>query len=125
MAMNRIQYQAGLPMIEFFENYGTQERCEAFVRAWRWPEGFVCPRCAQTWHSEFRRGGRLYFQCGSCRYQCSLISGTIFRATKLALPKRFGAMQLMTQAKNGGSARGRKRPPRAAYPTARRISPHT
>jgi hypothetical protein len=25
MAMNRVRYQAGLPMFEFFENYGTPE----------------------------------------------------------------------------------------------------
>jgi hypothetical protein len=45
MAMNRVQYQAGLPMLEFFEKYGTQEQCEELVRAWRWPQGFACPRC--------------------------------------------------------------------------------
>ena len=118
MAMNRVQYQAGLPMLEFFENYGTQAQCEELVRAWRWPQGFICPRCPQTWHSEFRRGRRLYFQCSSCRYQCSLVSGTVFESSKLALPKWFLAMHLMTQAKNGVSALELMRHLGVSYPTA-------
>lgn len=118
MAMNRVQYQAGLPMLEFFENYGTQEQCEDLVRAWRWPHGFACHRCGQSWHSEFRRGQRLYFQCSACRYQCSLVSGTVFESSKVALPKWFLAMHLMTQAKNGVSALELMRHLGVSYPTA-------
>lgn len=118
MAMNRVQYQAGLPMLEFFENYGTHEQCEELVRAWRWPEGFVCPRCSQTWHSEFCRGQRLYFQCSACRYQCSLVSGTVFESSKLPLPKWFLAMHLITQAKNSVSALELMRHLGVSYPTA-------
>jgi hypothetical protein len=66
MGINKIQYQPGLSMLEFFDGYGTQEQCENLVRAWRWPQGFICPRCGQSCHSEFPRGGRLYFQCSSC-----------------------------------------------------------
>jgi transposase-like protein len=118
MAMNRVQYQTGLPMLEFFENYGTHEQCEELVRAWRWPEGFVCPRCSQTWHSEFRRGQRLYFQCSACRYQCSLVSGTVFESSKVPLPKWFLAMHLITQAKNSVSALELMRHLGVSYPTA-------
>lgn len=118
MAMNKVQYQHGLPMLEFFDIYGSQEQCEALVREWRWPQGFVCPRCAQTWHSEFRRASRLYFQCAGCRYQCSLVSGTIFESSKLALPKWFVAMHLITQAKNSVSALELKRHLGVSYPTA-------
>lgn len=118
MAMNRVQYQAGLPMLEFFENYGTHEQCEELVRAWRWPEGFICPRCSQTWHSEFRRGQRLYFQCSACRYQCSLVSGSVFESSKLPLPKWFLAMHLITQAKNSVSTLELMRHLGVSYPTA-------
>lgn len=118
MGMNKIQYQPGLSMLEFFDGYGTQEQCENLVRAWRWPQGFICPRCGQSCHSEFPRGGRLYFQCSSCRYQCSLVSGTIFESSKLPLPKWFLAMHLMTQAKNGVSALELMRHLGVSYPTA-------
>ncbi len=88
------------------------------MKAWRWPNGFVCPRCAATAHSEFRRETRLYFQCSHCRYQCSLVSGTIFEASKLPLPTWFLAMNLMTQAKNNVSALELKRLLGVSYPTA-------
>ena len=118
MAMNRIQYQRGLSMLEFFDSYGAEEDCEAWVRAWRWPEGFTCPRCQGSWHSEFRRQGRLYFQCSGCRYQCSLVSGTVLESSKLPLPKWFLAMHLVTQAKNNVSALELKRHLGVSYPTA-------
>lgn len=118
MAMNKVQYQRGLSMLEFFDNYGSQEACETLVRGWRWPEGFICPRCQGTWHSEFRRRERLYFQCSGCRYQCSLLSGTVFESSKLPLPKWFLAMHLMTQAKNNVSALELKRHLGVSYPTA-------
>ena len=66
MAQNKVQYQQGLSMSEFFDRYGSPQQCEALVRAWRWPRGFVCPRCKVGCNSEFRRQGRLYFQCSGC-----------------------------------------------------------
>jgi transposase-like protein len=120
MAMNRVQFQRGLPLLDFLKIYGTQEKCEDAVRAWRWPQGFECPRCPQTQtdHSEFRRGNRLYFQCCACRYQCSLVAGTIFESTRLPLPKWFLAMQLITQAKNNVAALELQRHLGVSYPTA-------
>jgi transposase-like protein len=118
MAQNKVQYQRGLSMPEFFNGYGSAEQCEALVRGWRWPEGFNCPRCQGGWHSEFRREGRLYFQCTGCRYQCSLVSGTVFESSKLPLPTWFLAMHLMTQAKNSVSALELKRHLGVSYPTA-------
>ncbi len=118
MAQNRVQYQRGLPMLEFFDRYGSQQQCEDLVRSWRWPEGFACPRCQGTWHSEFRRQGRLYFQCSACRYQCSLVSGTVFESSKVPLLSWFLAMHLITQAKNNVSALELKRHLGVSYPTA-------
>jgi transposase-like protein len=118
MAQNKVQYQRGLSMPEFFDRYGSLQQCEALVRAWRWPEGFACPRCKAGWHSEFRRQDRLYFQCSACRYQCSLVSGTVFESSKLPLPTWFLAMHLMTQAKNNVSALELKRHLGVSYPTA-------
>jgi len=118
MAMNKVQFQIGLPMLEFFEQYGTQQQCEEVVRSWRWPDGFVCPECGESEHSEHRRGTLLYFQCCQCRHQCSLIAGTIFQATKVILPKWFLAMQLISQAKNGVAALELMRHLGVSYPTA-------
>lgn len=118
MAQNKVQYQRGLSLMEALQRYGTQQQCEDCIRQWRWPKGFVCPKCDCTWHSEFRRSERTYFQCSGCRYQCSLLSGTIFASTKLALPVWFLAMQLITQAKNNVSALELARQIGVTYPTA-------
>jgi ISXO2-like transposase domain/Transposase zinc-ribbon domain len=104
MAMNRVQFQRGLSMSEFERLYGTQEQCEEAVLAWRWPNGFACPRCAAGSRTQFRRGTLLYLQCGTCQYQCSLIAGTIFASTKLALKTWFQAMHLLTKTKTSISA---------------------
>ena len=82
MATNRVQFQRGLPMREFLEHYGTEDGCEEALRASRWPQGFACPVCGGAASCSFRREGRLYWQCASCRHQCSVISGTILESTK-------------------------------------------
>lgn len=46
MVMNRVQFQAGLSMPEFYERYATETQCQEALRAARWPGGFVCPQCA-------------------------------------------------------------------------------
>ena len=104
MAMNRVQFQPGLSMTQFLERYGSDDRCEAALIASRWPEGFACPACDSRPNSSFRREGRLYFQCSACRHQCSVISGSIFEATKLPLTRWFLAMHLLTQSKNNVAA---------------------
>ena len=104
MAMNRVQFQPGLSMAEFLDRYGSDGKCEAALIASRWPDGFACPACGSGENSSFRREGRLYWQCSACRHQCSVISGTIFEATKLALTRWFLAMHLLTQSKNNVSA---------------------
>ena len=104
MEMNRVQFQAGLSMAEFIDRYGTDTKCEAALIESRWPSGFVCPGCRSPQSSSFRRAGRLYFQCTACRYQYSVISGTVFESSKLGLARWFLAMHLLTQAKNNVAA---------------------
>jgi transposase-like protein len=118
MAMNRVQFQRGLSMAEFMEQYGTDTQCEVALSAARWPHGFSCPACGGPSSCSFRRQGRLYWQCASCRHQCSVISGTIFESTKLPLTRWFLAMHLLTQAKNNVSALELKRHLGVSYPTA-------
>ena len=118
MAMNRVQFQPGLSMAEFMDRYGSEESCEAALIESRWPEGFVCPSCGGGRSSLFRREGRLYFQCTACRHQCSVISGTVFEATKLPLSRWFLAMHLLTQSKNNVAALELQRHLGVCYKTA-------
>jgi ribosomal protein L37AE/L43A len=118
MAMNRVQFQPGLSMSEFMDRYGSDDKCEAAMITARWPKGFACPLCGGSHSSVFRREGRLYFQCTACRHQCSVISGTIFEATKLPLSRWFLAMHLLTQSKNNVAALELKRHLGVCYKTA-------
>lgn len=118
MPMNRVQFQPGLSMFEFLQRYGTEEKCEAAVQAMRWPRGFACPRCGDSTAYAFRRGRQPYRECAGCGYQCSLLVGTLFEATKLPLMRWFMAMQLLSQAKNNVAALELRRQLGVSYPTA-------
>jgi Zn ribbon nucleic-acid-binding protein len=118
MAQNPIQFQPGLSLSEFMTKYGTETQCAAALEQSRWPEGFVCARCASARHSMWRRESRSYRQCSHCGYQTSLTAGTIFEATKLPLRLWFLAMHLLSQAKNNVSALELKRHLAVSYPTA-------
>ena len=99
MSKNKIQFQKGLSLSSFLEDYGTEERCfEALVKL-RWPKGFECPKC--ECNSYCRLTNRNLFQCNTCRGQTSITAGTIYHSTKIPLTKWFLATYLMTQSKSG------------------------
>jgi transposase-like protein len=104
-----VQFQKGLSMAEFVDQYGTEQKCHAALVASRWPDGFRCPQCGDARHGSFVRQARQYWQCHRCRHQSTVTAGTIFEATKLPLTRWFLAMHLLTQAKNNVSALELKR----------------
>lgn len=120
MPQNRIQFQKGLSVPEFLQDYGTEEQCKQALEQWRWPQGFVCPSCRQAGKPVGLRT-RALLQCRHCHHQASLIAGTIFEATKLPLRTWFLAMFLLTQSKNGISALELKRHLGVSYLTAWRV----
>lgn len=102
MAKNLVQFQKGLSEPAFRSQYGTEEQCREALLSWRWPQGFVCPRCRQT-RSVIRKT-RPLDQCARCRHQVSLIAGTIFHSPKLPLRTLFAAIYHLTQSKKGISS---------------------
>jgi hypothetical protein len=118
MAMNRIQFQPGMSMAEFFKLFGTEPLCAAALESARWPDGFRCPCCGGGAHCLLHTEGHKVFQCNACRHQTSLIAGTIFQSTKLPLTTWFLAIYLISQAKTGLSSLSLKRQLGVSYPTA-------
>ncbi len=102
MARNKVQFQKGLSEPRFHDLYGGEDQCRQALFRWRWPGGFVCPRCGATRHCEI--AGRGLYQCAVCRHQVSLTAGTLFHATKLPLTLWFLAIYHMTQSKKGISS---------------------
>lgn len=118
MAMNRIQFQPGLSLPAFLGQFGTEAQCKAALEVLRWPQGFRCPGCGHADHYVLKAGKHKTFQCKSCRLQTSLISGTLFQSTHLALSIWFLAIYLISQAKTGLSALELRRQLGVSYPTA-------
>lgn len=121
MAINPVQFQKGLSMVEFVARYGTEAKCYRALYRSRWPQGFRCPACANRSRSRFRRAGRMYYQCRACRHQTTLVSGTLFEGTKLPLTTWFVAMHLLTSTKTHLSALELKRHLGVRYRTAWRL----
>ena len=119
MARNRVQFQPGYSLVQFMDEYGTEEKCTEALFRWRWPNGFVCPRCEHSGH--WRHGRRALYQCRRCRHQVSLTAGTILASTKLSLRTWFLAMYLMRQTKNGVSALELSRQLSVSYNTAWKV----
>ena len=99
MPRNRVQHQKGLSDDAFERLYPDEGACRRAWFAWRWPEGFKCPRCAASEYCEIR--DRQLLQCRRCRHQTSLIAGTVLQGTKLPMRAWFRAMHLLAQGKKG------------------------
>lgn len=118
MAMNKVQFQKGLSMAQFMASYGSEAACRDALERARWPNGFSCPKCSHGACRRFERGGQLYLECTGCGRQTSLISGTLFQASKLPLRLWFLAMHLLSAAKTNLSALELKRHLGVCYRTA-------
>ena len=89
---------------EFTSRFSTEEQCREYLYRFRWPDGFVCPKCNQAvkaWPI-----GDLLFKRSVCRYKASVTAGTIFQDTRKPLKDWFTAIWWVTTQKNGASAMG-------------------
>jgi transposase-like protein len=92
--------------MEFEQRFSSEEACREYLVQLRWPEGIRCPECETEKMWAMSRG--LYL-CARCRYQTSVLAGTIFQDTKKPLQLWFRAMWYVTNQKNGVSALGLQR----------------
>src|SRR6201981_2814353 len=87
---------------QFQTDFATEQACQQYLTACRWPDGFSCPRCGHERAYALVNQGR--HQCARCRHQVSLTSGTVLHRTKIPLTNWFWAAYLMTTDKRGVSA---------------------
>ena len=88
--------EQGLTEKEFNERYATEAQCSEALAQWRWPQGFICPKCAATKYCTLKH--RTLAQCNRCRRQTSITANTPFAATKIPLTKWFKALYLLSSA---------------------------
>jgi len=103
-------------LCEVLRTFGNDQSCREYLEALRWPDRVTCPRCQSVKTS--RVYDRKVFDCDSCRYQFSVLAGTIFQDTKLPLPTWFATTYLMCEARKGVSANQIKRMIGGSYKTS-------
>ena len=105
-----------MDMLEFMDNYGTEEQCRQHLFNNRWPNGFLCPKCKHTEYFDIK--SRNLYQCKSCNHQASVTAGTIMDKTRTPLKKWFLAYYYMAEDKRGISALALKGKIKVSYQTA-------
>jgi len=93
--------QQPMDLLEFQKRFSSEEKCLKHLFALRWPEGYVCPRCGCERSSLHTTRG--LYQCSACKYQVSVIAGTIFHKTRTPLVKWFWMIFMMSRQKSGVS----------------------
>jgi transposase-like protein len=102
--------------VTLIEQFGSEDRCRAYLEALRWPDEIRCPRCESGKISQIVK--RNQFDCDGCRYQFSVTAGTIFNDSHLPLWKWFLCVYLLCESKKGMSANQLKRTLGISYKTA-------
>jgi transposase-like protein len=105
MAKTTFLQEMNLP--DLIEQFGTDDKCRDYLEDLRWPDGPECPRCESKKASRIK--ARNQWECGECRYQYSVTSGTLFHDSHLPLWKWFLAIYLITESKKGISAKQMQR----------------
>lgn len=93
-------------LLEFEERFATEKACLEYLFNIRWPDGFSCPYCGHKKAWLTKRG---LFRCIHCKFQVSVLAGTIFQDTKKPLRVWFRAIWYLTSQKYGANALGLQR----------------
>jgi transposase-like protein len=114
--MAKKEVKKDIDMIRLMTKYNNDDACRETLANLRWPDGITCPRCeSKSIRNSYTRN---QYDCGSCGYQFSITSGTIFHDSHLPLQKWFIAVYLMIESKKGISANQMKRTLDVSYKTA-------
>ncbi|MFB5763220.1 transposase [Paenibacillus medicaginis] len=89
-----MEVQTETELQSFSSRYHNEQACMEALIAMKWPNGFVCPRCAHTRCSRLTSRRVPLFECTRCAHQTSALVGTIFERTHLPLTKWFQALEL-------------------------------
>lgn len=95
-----------LTIVEFQNQFSSDQHCRDFLFKLRWPKGFVCRRCG---HDEAWLTSRDLYHCRKCNDQISVTARTLFQDTRKPIQLWFHAMWYITSQKNGVSVLGLQR----------------
>ena len=101
---------------EFRSWFGSDEDCLDYLDWLRWPDGFVCPRCAHRGGWKVADGR---YKCAACGGRTSVTAGTMFDRRRTPLTVWFEACWVFASGKDGMSALSLQRSLAiGSYPTA-------
>ena len=90
-----------ISLLDFQDQFDSDEKCLEYLFKVRWPDGFRCPKCNHDRYYKVNRKG--LYKCQACSYQASVTAGTIFHRTKVSLRKWFWLIYRMATSKTGVS----------------------
>ncbi len=108
--------KGNMSILDFQNQFDTEEKCRKFFIRLCYPDGFVCLHCGGTDCREIRT--RNLLRCKSCCKQISVISGTVFHGSYLSPKQIIWTMYLFANDKRGCSAVQLQRMLKVNYDTA-------
>ena len=84
------------------KQFSTEEDCLKYLQQMKWPNGFICPCCGHA--RSYEISGRHLYECTQCKKQTSVMSGTLFHASKITLVQWFWAIYFLGSDKGSISA---------------------
>lgn len=103
-------------MVNFIRRFGTEKACLKALVAYRWPQGFCCPKCGC--HKGYWIKKRRSFECSRCRYQASATAGTVLHGSRTKIQKWFLAIHWLATTPKAPSSSELERQLDVTYKTA-------
>lgn len=104
---------------QFQREFPNDDVCLDYIFKARFGKDYLCPKCAKT--GFYRVNSRKCYAC-KCGYQIHPTTGTIFHKSSTKITDWFFAIYLMSQSKNGVSAKELERHLGCTYKCAWRIA---
>ena len=98
---------------EFHAWFASDTDCLDYLKWLRWPDGFVCPRCANPGGWPVADGR---YKCAGCGARTSVTAGTLFDRRRTPLTVWFMACWMFASQKDGISALSLQRTLEIALP---------
>ena len=105
---------------DFNQQFPTEKVCLEYIFRRRYPTGAECKQCKRK-DTFYPVTGRRSYACSFCGYQIYPTAGSIFHKSRTSLRSWFFAIFLMSQSKNGVSAKELQRSVGVTYKTAFRM----
>lgn len=92
----------GTDILEFSKAFDSKEKCLEYLSSLKWSKGFSCSRCQnKSWSKTVDFYVR---RCNRCKHKNSATAGTLFHKCKIAMPKAFMLVFLVSTSKKGISS---------------------